>query len=182
MELIGDEKRIRGLFSELRVQDAQTAPRFNVLLNRVARPPRQLNLGPAAGMALLLGAIVTVAWWGAGRLRKSAPVIANATFPSPTMSLKSPVQIAHVPSPTTVRRKTFIANRSQQLRGRLIAHARAEESAANKALMQEAKAISAWTSPTDTLLSSSTAEVLTTLPQLNQNANQLKSFLPSSSN
>jgi hypothetical protein len=31
-------------------------------------------------------------------------------------------------------------------------------------------------------LSSSSAEVLTSLPQLNEKANQLKSFLPSSSN
>ena len=73
-------------------------------------------------------------------------------------------------------------NRSQLLATRLAVRRRAVMLAANKKVLEDAKAIAKWASPTAALLSSSTDQVLTSLPQLNQNANQLKSFLPSSSN
>jgi len=47
---------------------------------------------------------------------------------------------------------------------------------------KEAKEIASWQSPTASLLSSSSDDLFKSLPQLNQNANELKSFLPNRSN
>jgi hypothetical protein len=49
-------------------------------------------------------------------------------------------------------------------------------------LTREARAITSWQSPTSALLSSPSDEVFSSLPQLNQSASDLRSFLPSRSN
>jgi hypothetical protein len=54
--------------------------------------------------------------------------------------------------------------------------------AANRKLTRDAKAITDWESPTSALLSSSSDELFSSLPQLNENANGLQSFLPSRPN
>jgi hypothetical protein len=54
--------------------------------------------------------------------------------------------------------------------------------AANRKAAKEAKLIANWQSPTAGLLSSSTEELFNGLPQLNENATQMKSFLPTSKN
>jgi hypothetical protein len=64
----------------------------------------------------------------------------------------------------------------------LAARRRAQLIAANRKLTREAKAITSWQSPTAALLSSPNDEIFTSLPQLNQSASDLKSFLPSRSN
>jgi hypothetical protein len=56
------------------------------------------------------------------------------------------------------------------------------ELADNRKLAQNAKAISDWQSPTADLLNSSSDELFSSLPQLNENASELKSFLPSRPN
>ena len=55
----------------------------------------------------------------------------------------------------------------------------AAQLAALRRLTREAKAISDWASPTSTLLSFTGDELVTSLPQLDENASDLKSFLPS---
>src|SRR5207237_2015523 len=47
---------------------------------------------------------------------------------------------------------------------------------------KEAKEIASWQSPTASLLSSSSDDLFKSLPQLNQNANEMKSFLPNRPN
>src|SRR5260370_9278503 len=54
----------------------------------------------------------------------------------------------------------------------------AEQAALAKVEISNAAAISNWQSPTDSLMRSPGEQVLTTLPQLNDAATQLKSFLP----
>jgi hypothetical protein len=44
--------------------------------------------------------------------------------------------------------------------------------------VREVAALSSWRSPTATLLSSQNDALLNSLPQLNENARELKSFLP----
>ena len=51
----------------------------------------------------------------------------------------------------------------------------------NKAA-KEAKEIASWQSPTASLLSSSSDDLFKSVPQLNENANELKSFLPDREN
>ena len=52
----------------------------------------------------------------------------------------------------------------------------------NRTLTQEAKAISDWESPTSALLTSPSDSLFSSLPQLNENANGLQSFLPTRPN
>ena len=47
---------------------------------------------------------------------------------------------------------------------------------------KQARAISSWQSPTETLLSSPNDDLLKSLPQLNENSTELKSFLPNRAN
>jgi hypothetical protein len=65
---------------------------------------------------------------------------------------------------------------------RLVAPRPAQEIAANQQLTKEAKAIASWQSPTSDLLSSPSDGLFKSLPQLNENANELKSFLPNREN
>ena len=194
MELSGDEKRIQALFSELRVADERIAPRFNAFMNRtesaLIRAPRGFNLS-LAWAAVLIFAIAALAWWGAARFLQTTSSSVVATTPS-TANAGSPAVVREPSDETDPVRpgntgsnsgsKFSSKNRSQLLARRLTARRRAEMLAANKKVLEDASAISKWASPTVSLLSSSSDEVLTSLPQLNQNANQLKSFLPSSSN
>lgn len=177
MEFIGDEKRIQALFSEMRFQDVQIAPPFSELLNRDTTHPSRFNLALAFSVAVLLGVIGTAGWWEVRRFHKTTSPVVSTEIASTSSALeKSAVPAAQTP----IKRKSVAANRPERLRRRLVARESALELATNRALVNEATAISSWTSPTDALLSSSTAEVLKTLPQLNENANQLKSFLNSS--
>jgi hypothetical protein len=54
--------------------------------------------------------------------------------------------------------------------------------AENRKLQKDAKSIANWSSPTSALLESPSNEIFSSLPELNQSATQLKSFLPSRSN
>jgi hypothetical protein len=81
-------------------------------------------------------------------------------------------------SPPTVpgKRERWLV-RSPQVK--LAAQRQALMVAANRKALQAAKAIESWESPTSSLLSSPSDEVLKSVPQLNQSAEELKSFLPS---
>ena len=193
MEWSGDEKRIQALFSELRIADELNAPRFDALVNRaetaIVRPRRGFNPSFAWAVVLVC-AIAMLAWWGIARFRQttSAPLVTTSTSTAKIESLSvagKPSEETYPAQPGTDKKvgsKLSDINRSQLLATRLAVRRRAVMLAANKKVLEDAKAIAKWASPTAALLSSSTDQVLTSLPQLNQNANQLKSFLPSSSN
>ncbi len=189
MELSGDEKKIQALFRELRFNDEHVAPQFNLLLNRVTiasiRPSRVFNLSLAFATLVIL-AIGAVLWRSNTRLQKPTTRPALATVPNsdflPFASERSDQSIATVRPRNSPDRKLSNINRRHLLAKRLAARREAEVLAANDQALETAAAMAKWASPTATLLSSSTGEVLSGLPQLNQNASQLKSFLPSSSN
>src|ERR1700704_3527117 len=67
MELVGEEKRIQALFSEARLADEQTTPSFVRVWNRAqaktTRTQRAFNLSFVAATALLVCALVSLAWW-----------------------------------------------------------------------------------------------------------------------
>src|SRR5437660_8577144 len=83
MELVGEEKKIRTLFSELRLADEQTVPSFSATWNRAQaralRPRRAFNLSFAVATALLICALVSLAWWWTRwqRTPQSVTVAAN---------------------------------------------------------------------------------------------------------
>lgn len=181
MELVGDEKRIQALFSELRLADEQTVPSFAAVWNRTQsrtyQPQRAFNLSFVAATALLVCALVSLALWSRQWQRKP-----DALVSVPPVTTASPAQVVVVKQdvnpPTPVQRSIGYSYKSHALK--LAARRRSLLLAANRKAAYEAKAIASWQSPTKTLLDSSSDELLKSLPQLSQTVDELKSFLPSS--
>lgn len=184
MELTGEEKRIQALFSQLRIEDEFVAPRFTAPVIRVnsVTKRRPLNFSFAA---ILLSAITVVAWWGSGRLQhRTSSSVSSVVAPALAVIAQSggEGEIASATASPVFKRKRTAVGRPQFLSQRLLARRSAAVAAAHQQMMDNAKAISNWESPTSSLLDSASSEVLTTLPQLNENASQLKSFLPNGFN
>src|SRR2546425_2304671 len=83
MELVGEEKKIQTLFSELRLADERTAPSFSATWNRTQaralRPRRAFILSFAAATALLICALVSLAWWSTHWQRPQQPNVVAVT-------------------------------------------------------------------------------------------------------
>jgi 4-amino-4-deoxy-L-arabinose transferase-like glycosyltransferase len=186
MELTGDEEKILVLFSDLRVDDECIAPRFKVLWNRVEtaviHPRRKRSFSLAWAAVLILG-VASVVWWSTAWQRPpSSPAVLSNALTTVKTSPNSSVQNTSVQPHDVVRPKLSSLSRAHLLAKKAAARRQAEGVAANQKTLADAKSISKWESPTAVLMQSSTDEVLSTLPQLNENASQLKSFLPSRSN
>src|SRR5712675_321265 len=67
MEIIGDDKKIRALFSEAKLADAQATPSFSSQWHRAQsrahRPGRAFKLSLAAVTALFVCALISLAVW-----------------------------------------------------------------------------------------------------------------------
>jgi hypothetical protein len=180
MDLIGEEKRIRALFSEVRFADEQITPSFvggwNRAQSKTTRTHRAFNLSFVAATALLVCALAALAWWASRSPRSqeiiaTVPPIANV---GPTNVVEPPVEayVGFTPVP-----RPHYSERSRALR--LAARRQAVLIAANKKAARDAQAIESWQSPTAKLLDSSSDGLLKSLPRLNQTVDELKSFLPS---
>jgi hypothetical protein len=183
MELSGEEKKLQALFSELKSADEATAPRFARLWNHATPGTRRgfvFNPALVTAMALLGCAVVSFALWSRYRPQVQTPPVARVetpavpNMPKPTVSPTVDTAAASATNPlkenTIVRRKpTTVRRNSIQL-------------ATNRKLTQDAKAITDWESPTSALLTSPSDSLFSSLPQLNENANGLRSFLPSRPN
>lgn len=179
MELVGEEKRIQALFSEVRLADERIVPRFAGVWNRAqAKTPRTqiaFNLSFVAATALLVCALVSLAWW----MKLSQPSQGALVAIGPRVTIGGPlVSVLPVkdPEPATAKGPR-LSDRSRAVK---LSAARREAvlTAANQKAAREAKAIASWQSPTATLMESSSDEFLKSLPQLNQSVDELKSFLP----
>jgi hypothetical protein len=181
MELVGEEKRIQALFSELRLDDEQTLPSFAAVWNRARsrthRPQRAFNLSFVAATALLICALVSLALWSR-QWQSKVDALVNV----PPVPTNGPAQVIALSSelnpPTSGQKGIDHSERSRALR--LATRRQLLLVSANRRARHEAKAIASWQSPTVTLLDSSSDELLKSLPQLNQTVGELKSFLPSS--
>jgi hypothetical protein len=180
MASIGEEQEIRALFSELKLADEQTAPGFNAVWHRAQarslKPRRAFNLSFAVATGLLICALGTLAFWSM-RSQPGAPASASANMPAAAGSFaprsdKSTTVAGTAEAPQYSR--PLIKNRVR----RLVSPRSDREIAVNQELTGEAKAIASWQSPTSDLLSSPSDGLFKSLPQLNENANELKSFLP----
>jgi len=183
MELVGDEKRIPELFSELRLADEQTVPRFAVVWNRAqartVKPARAFNLSFVAATALLVCALLSLALWSKYSQRNVQPnAVAVREATKPATGAVQVVKNAEdrIVSPVSADRRVRPGSISRAQR--LAAQRRALVLAANRKAAREAEAISTWQSPTSALLKSQNDELLKSLPQLNENADELKSYLP----
>ncbi len=184
MELVGDEKKIQALFSELRSDDQRIIPRFRTVLaraeSRAIQSRKGFSFSFVAATAFLICALVSVAWWSSrwqsGRQSAAIVVIEQAkTSAEPAHTLKSMerTEVAAVESQNRSPRRCSL---------NFLSRRRAALAAARMKATSDAIAIASWKSPTADLLVSPSDEVLTSLPKLNQSANELKSFLTSRAN
>src|ERR1043166_2273369 len=189
MEIIGDDKKLRALFSEAKTADAAAMPGFTSVWHRAQarslQPRRVFNLSFALVTALLVLTLGSLAVWSMYSPRSNqreavknqpAPVgIAPAAVKNPENEnnertakkvpetpIEVPVQRSFKPR---VRRSTSLAG--------------AQTIASSKT---KATTIDTWQSPTSALLTSQTDDLFKSVPQLNENANEMKSFLPGRSN
>src|SRR3989441_13013197 len=79
MELVGEEKKIQTLFSELRLADERTAPSFSATWNRAQkralRPWRGFNLSFAAAPTLFIFAFGLLPRWSRHWQRTPQPKV-----------------------------------------------------------------------------------------------------------
>jgi hypothetical protein len=180
MASIGEEQEIRALFSELKLADKQTAPGFTAVWHRAQarslQPRRAFNLSFAVATGLLICAMATLAIWSM-RWQPATPATASASMSAEAGSfaprLDKTSTAAGTSEPPQYSRP-LVKNRVH----RLVSPRQDQEIAVNQQLTKEAKAITSWQSPTSDLLSSPSDGLFKSLPQLNENANELKSFLP----
>jgi hypothetical protein len=177
MELVGDEKKILALFSELRLADQQAAPSFVGVWNRAqSRTPARLSslkLRFVAMAFVVFVAVFALALWSNSRQQIPPTRTAAVTPATPPV----------IPAANTGPTSKGLSD-TEQLRAarsiraaRLAAYKRAELLAARRAEIRDAKAIASWKSPTATLLSSQNDALLNSLPQLSESVKELKSFL-----
>jgi len=182
MELSGEEKKLKALFSELKATDEQTAPRFAGVWNRAQIAPRRIRaFNPAfvAATALLVFGLVSLAVWSrySQRMPQQPMVVSVPTAPAPTGTTAPSPSNEPDMKPVTPH-NILAASRAN----RLAARRHAMLVAANRKLTRDAKTIADWQSPTTALLTSPSDEIFSSLPQFNQSTTQLKSFLPTRSN
>jgi hypothetical protein len=180
MEMLGEEKKIQALFSQLRLDDEQTVPSFAATWGRAQsktyRRQGAFNLSFVAATALLVCALVSLALWSRQWERSHSASVANvpATPSVGPVRVVAERRITNPPQP--VQKGTVSSPKSRALK--LAARREALLAAANRQATHEAQAIASWQSPTATLLDSPSDELLKSLPQLNQTVDELKSFLP----
>ena len=181
MELVGEEKKIQALFSELRLADQQAAPSFVGVWNRAQLRPRArvspLSFSLAAAAFAVFVAAVALALWSGSRQQTAPPNHTVAVTPAPvTPSVTPPATIGPTSKVISAAEQRQAARNLRA--ARFAARQKAELLAARRAEIRDATAISSWQSPTATLLSSQNDALLNSLPQLNESVKDLKSFLP----
>lgn len=182
MELVGEEKKIRALFCELKLEDEHITPRFTRMWiraqSRTPGPRHAFNLALVAAAVLLGFSLFSLAIWLTQQQRTQQPSVAVA--PVPTNSNVGSSQTTKNEEPN--RLSTDGKRHRSRPKPRLVGFAARRKTAmlaARRIEIRNAAAISSWQSPTITLLRSPGDEVLSSLPQLNGSANELRSFLPS---
>lgn len=183
MELTGNEQRIQALFSELKLADQRSTPGFAAMCSlaqsrtAMRRHSFTVSLAVTTAAAVLVLAIFSLWSWSARRQR--TPAIRDVAG-APAATKGPPGQAANQPQSKqiVVREQQNYANRKARAL-RVAVRRQAAMLASRRAGIRNAAAIAGWQSPTIALLRSPGDEVLTSLPQLNETVDELKSFLPS---
>lgn len=164
MELPGNEKRIQALFSELVVEDRTRVPDFEQSWKR-AESTRSVKMPsfsrPVAVFAVIMvvAGTISLSIWVWTNATENLLVIAPQQIPS--VALSQPPQLVSVQKTRVERRRVFLRKRESE-----------------RKLITDAELLSRWQSPTFGLMDLSTGVALDSLPQLNQSAKDLESFLP----
>ena len=159
MELSGDEKRIQALFSELSLEDRTHVPRFEQLWTRVEKTnpaPLFKRSWAVATAIVVIAAASSVALWS----RQSQTVLNIAPLEISTPASPQIVSVVEPARPHQPRKKKIIRQRQSD------------------SVFSEAALLSRWQSPTQNFMQSPSSVSFNSLPQLNQSAKDLESFLP----
>ena len=177
MELAGEEKRIRALFSELSREDAQNAPRFEELWREASvtvPAPRAGRLLPAVAATLIVAVTVLFVAWS----RNRSPVQQNAhNAASPAIAVRPEPAAPELatPEPATPEPANKVVRRrrsSHSARRRTLARRQLREPG-----LEQAKMLASWKSPTENFMTAPTASAFNQLPQLNESVKDLELFL-----
>ena len=171
MELAGDEKRIQALFSELSLEDKIQTPRFEKLWRgaEVTRPAPRFSKSLVFVVAtLLLIATGLFASWLRLTAKETSIGSANKLTPQLTVAAATP--------PALEPQKLALVPPRRQHSHRQRSLARLKQT--GPTLQERAAVLANWQSPTDTFMTSPVASSFNSLPQLNQSARDLESFLP----
>lgn len=166
MEFSGDEKRIQALFSELSLENQTRTPRFEKLwlraeANAPARAPLATRLVLVAILVIVVMSFVAARTWLSSSQTENTANIPSQIIPTTSAPrVQQPEQLLSATSKNSVRPRRLIRHQTE------------------RATIRQAEMLSNWQSPTNTLLNSPTASVLSSLPQLNQSAKDLEQFLP----
>lgn len=164
MELVGDEKRIQALFSELKFQDQSIAPSFDRMWISVPQtnPKRMAFMHPMVVLATLalFGAICVVALSS-----KQASKVDISSAPDAAPAVTSIAADVEPPKKLSRRSRRTIVRRT-------VRHVEPEH-----VLIQQAAVLSNWQSPTISLMESANSSLVTSLPEFNQTVKDLQSYL-----
>jgi len=163
MELSGDEKRIQALFSELSLEDQSVVPRFEKLWLRAetnSRVPAPRILRPVFVTVFILAVVglVTASLWYISFRPQHEANVPPQTIPT-AARVNEPEKLLAADSKTAPTR-----------------HLR--RPARQRTTTQQSTTLANWQSPTNIFLQSPTTLALSSLPQLNQSAQDLEKFLP----
>ena len=160
MELGGDEKRIQALFSELSFEDQSCVPQFGPLwAHASAKKDTGRIFRPVAIFVSLLATCSLGVWtWY------------QSSTPNIVVELPPPVTFE---APYTPSWETLQPIKLEPRRRKHVAHRREID----RTIATEAALLSSWQSPTQGFMSSPTDLALSSIPQLDQSAKDLESFL-----
>lgn len=158
MELGGTENRIQALFSELSLEDRTHVPRFEQLWTRVEKPiraPLFRRSWAVTAVLVLIGASSSFVLWS----KQSQAVLNLAPLEIPTTTSPQVVAVVESARPHQPRKKRIVRQRQSDR------------------VFSEAALLSRWQSPTQNFMQSPSSVSFNSLPQLNQSATDLQSFL-----
>jgi hypothetical protein len=162
MELGGTEKRIQALFSELSFEDRSPVPRFEQLwtdAEKTTPAPSFRRSWAVAAAIVVIAAASSFALWS--KRPQTALNIAPLEIPTPASPRLNQVAAVVEPSKPHHPRKNRIVRQRQ-----------------SDGIFSEAALFSRWQSPTQDFMQSPSSVSFNSLPQLNQSAKDLESFLP----
>jgi len=174
MQLVGDENRIRALFSEQALEHRRVAPRFDEVWTSALTATRAPIVGRSfvvAAAALAVIITCALALWSRYRMAQPAtPARENVASVPERASAESTTPRAREQDKVV---SAGPGRSRSRLPKRVVRHRTIERS-----VIQQAVALSAWQSPTGLYLQSPARSPFKSLPQLNQSLKELESFLP----
>ena len=159
MELGGTEKRIQALFSELSLEDRRRVPRFEKFWTETKNPAPLFRRSwiVTAAVVAIAAATSFALWSNQSQTVVSIAPVEISTSTSPQLALVVDPPRSHQPT----RHKRIVRQRQT-----------------DRFVFNEAALLSRWQSPTPNFMQSPSSVSFDSLPQLNQSAKDLESFLP----